>query len=251
MIDLYDGLKYGVGVFETIRVSGGKPQYLDKHIQRMKQGMNLLKMNVDNIEEQLSALVFPIGGESNAIRLTAVKHGVHNDLYIEQQYRENAERQQKKPFEVLLSNCIRDKNNPVNSIKSNNYLSNVLLYRDAISKGYSEVIFLNQDEMLAEGSMSNLFFIQNATVFTPSISSGILPGVFRYVLIEYLRQNNVVVVERDIHISDIEDMHSCFITNSLMGSRSVSSITDTKRGEIYKFSSTPLLDDIISLNDIL
>jgi branched-chain amino acid aminotransferase len=69
-------------------------------------------------------------------------------------------------------------------IKSGNFLNNLLARREARLRGADEGIMLSPDGLLAEGSMSNLFWVRRGVLETPPVSVGILPGVTRGKILE-------------------------------------------------------------------
>jgi len=78
--------------------------------------------------------------------------------------------------------------------------------------GADEVIFLNSENALCEGSFTSLFVEKNGTLLTPALSCGLLPGVLRQALIE---QGNAV--EAVLTLEDIKTAEAIFVGNSLRG----------------------------------
>ncbi len=89
-------------------------------------------------------------------------------------------------------------------------------YRDTAEKIkknllYDE-IYTNQDRELTEGSRTNLFIQKNGTLYTPPISSGLLPGVLRKVL---LRKRSCQ--ERVLYHKDLVNADRIYCGNSVRG----------------------------------
>ncbi|HAG42196.1 MAG TPA: 4-amino-4-deoxychorismate lyase, partial [Clostridium sp.] len=123
-------------------------------------------------------------------------------------------------------------------IKSLNYLDNILEKELALREGFDEAIFLNLDNFLCEGSVSNLFVVKNKKIYTPKISSGILPGIVRNFLINGLRSKDYKVIEDVISLEDLKNSDGAFLTNSLMGIMKINSVD----GENIKNSK--IIDEI-------
>ena len=69
-----------------------------------------------------------------------------------------------------------------------NYMNSQLIKMEAVLNGYTEGIALDHQGYLAEGSGENLFLIKGNTVFTPELSSAILPGITRSTVIDLVEQ---------------------------------------------------------------
>jgi len=78
--------------------------------------------------------------------------------------------------------------------------------------GADEVIFLNEDGQLCEGSFTSLFIEKNERIFTPALSCGLLPGVLRRTLVETGQ-----AAEAELKRADIEDADCVYVGNSLRG----------------------------------
>jgi branched-chain amino acid aminotransferase len=102
------------------------------------------------------------------------------------------------------------------SIKSCNYLVNILARKEAQDKGAQEAIMLNMEGYITEGTVSNIFLFKDKKIFTPALSSGILDGITRKTVIELAEQRGVEVVERHVSPEEIFSAQECFITNTTM-----------------------------------
>ena len=226
------GTKYGMGFFETIKVVNGKPQFLKQHIDRLMRGVRVAGIKApgiySHILDEIASL--PIQG-NNTISLTVsdvpsgYKLTVTAEVRMHNPYAERGLR-------VGLVDAIRDKYNPLTRMKSCNYLLNLLVHQRANESGWDEVLFLNQEGNVTEGTFTNFFFIKGEEVITAPPSEGLLPGVFRGALIDALETAGVPVIERPIsYHREIETMDGAFVTNSLIPIERVSSIGNKDFGE--------------------
>ncbi|MET3927662.1 aminodeoxychorismate synthase component I [Devosia sp. 2618] len=78
--------------------------------------------------------------------------------------------------------------------------------------GVDEVLFLNERDELTEGSITNLFVERNATLLTPPLSAGLLPGTLRAELIASGR-----AVEQRLTLADLETADAIWLGNSVRG----------------------------------
>lgn len=100
--------------------------------------------------------------------------------------------------------------------KSGNVLSSILGRMDGFSQGVQDTLFLNERGEIAETSVANLFWIKGGKLFTPPVSSGILPGITRAKIMEIACMQSLEVQERTGTAFDLYTADEIFLTNSLM-----------------------------------
>ena len=101
-------------------------------------------------------------------------------------------------------------------IKSTNYAANIIAMEKLRKEGYYEGIFKNRCGIVTEGTISNLFFIKNSIIYTPSLSLNILPGIVRTKIFEIAEKESIEVIEGEFDEELILNSDSIFISNSLM-----------------------------------
>jgi len=94
------------------------------------------------------------------------------------------------------------------------------LHAEARAAGFDEILFLNEREEVAEGAISNIFIQHEGKLFTPPLSSGVLPGVFR----RHLLESDASAEERVLRLQDLESAESIFLCNAVRGIRRVNSL---------------------------
>ncbi len=230
-------LFYGEGVFETFRCKSSLPVLLDKHMERMERGADLLKMPFPNkkclierirnaiseseIEDAYVKLCLLSEGGS-AFYKSAIKSQV---LVIVKEY------VQPKQFVKLKVNSFRRiSESPLLKIKSMNYLENVLARREALSSGFDEALFVNEKGEVTECSASNLFWFKDDSLFAPSEGCGLLAGTTRDLVFALMPNYNIKLLLGKFLLRDIKQADFVFITNSLIGCILVSEI----EGNFYK-----------------
>ncbi|MEZ0231159.1 MAG: aminotransferase class IV, partial [Planctomycetota bacterium] len=100
------------------------------------------------------------------------------------------------------------------SIKSGNYLNNVLALMEARRAGALEAAMLNENGVLTECTTSNLFWVKDGAVKTASLDCGILSGITRSLLLEVARKNGVRVDEGHYPPTDLRSADEAFITST-------------------------------------
>jgi branched-chain amino acid aminotransferase len=84
----------------------------------------------------------------------------------------------------------------------------------ARSRGFDEVILLNEHGKLSECTSANIFVATPAGVFTPPLDSGCLPGITRELLLGDARAPGLDIRERDLALDDLHQADSVFITST-------------------------------------
>ena len=72
------------------------------------------------------------------------------------------------------------------------------------------------DNRLAEGCISNVFLVKDSVLFTPLISTPVLPGVARQTICHIALKNSIELVEKDLYINDLLGADEVFLTNVIM-----------------------------------
>lgn len=86
-------------------------------------------------------------------------------------------------------------------------------YNRVAANGYYEVLFLNQDGQLAEGSRSNLFLRIDGVYYTPALSCGLLPGVYRQLLLNRCP----AIQEKTLVVDDLKRADRIYLSNAVAG----------------------------------
>lgn len=215
-INLDEGYMFGRGVFETILVTD-RPLFLDAHLLRLKKGITALNIK-NSIEEKFVLNIIESYNINNCVLKIIV-----TDKNIVLTTRANPYKKEhyEQGLKLKVSNIKRNPFSHFTYIKSLNYIDNMLERELAQKEGFDEVLFLNIEDKLAEGSASNIFFIKNNKLYTPSLSCGILNGIIRDWVV-----NNYDVIEGNYSLEDLLTSEGAFLTNSLMGIIKIASINN-------------------------
>ncbi len=101
-------------------------------------------------------------------------------------------------------------------------------FDEAKDAGYDEVLFLNERGELTEGAISSLFIERNGKLFTPPLSSGVLPGIYR----RHILETNPRAEERVLTLADLHSAEAIYLCNSLRGLRRVTSVTPEPHAQV-------------------
>ncbi len=206
-MQLDDGFQFGIGAFETIAVYKNKPIFINEHLQRLNKTLSFLEINrtitekdistyIDNKKEDYYALKIMVSEKNLIVTTRPITYT--KDKYL-------------IGFETNFSTIKRNNTSPFVYHKTLNYGECITQKRFALKNNLDELIFLNFEDEICEGTTSNIFFVKNNQLFTPKLSSGLLSGIMR----DYVCKN-YDVIETSIKALDINDFDECFVTNSLM-----------------------------------
>ncbi|WP_282035224.1 aminodeoxychorismate lyase [Metabacillus indicus] len=223
------GYLYGLGVFETFRVYMGHPFLLNDHMSRLKKAMEELNIQFDlsslNIEDVIQHLLLlnDLQDEDVSVRLN-VSAGDGGLMFGALEYREPTvmmfmRKLPELPADLekrgLLLSVPRNTPEGKERIKSHHYLNNVLAKREAGNDPSVEGIFLTKDGFVAEGIVSNLFWVKDECVYTPSLDTGILNGITRQFVIRCLEKEGMRWVEGRFTADELLQADEVFAVNSV------------------------------------
>ncbi len=224
-------LLYGEGLFETFRWKSQVPVFYESHINRMREGARFLGIPFpmgEEIKDCLQRVLSDADISDAYVKIALLSKGSpvfveepegYSLLFVVRQYRPP-----KKPINVCVSSYRRNSKSPILCIKSLNYLENLIAKRVALSSGHDEAIYLNERNELAEGAVSNIFFIRGNVIYTPSHQCGLLPGITRGAIFQVVRELGVEIREGRYGLEELNDCDGVFITNSVIGAVAVSYI---------------------------
>lgn len=226
-------LFYGEGLFETFRWRGKSPVFLAKHLERMKNGAEALRIpfsQVGDIERAIEKTVLDSQVSDAYVKICLLSHG--SSVFYENPNGGSilvVVRQYQFPNELIkahISSFRRNSTSPILGMKSLNYLENILARRNARGLGFDEAIFLNENGEITEGSANNIFWLEDGILFTPSLECGLLSGIIRGVVIDIARELGIGIEEGRFSLDNLTSSEGVFFTNSLAGAVLVSQIDD-------------------------
>ncbi|MGE7912422.1 aminodeoxychorismate lyase [Lysinibacillus xylanilyticus] len=221
------GFLYGLGFFETFRTYKGQVFCWEEHMERLQIALSQYRIHMPYTEEDLLNVVQRLNeqddGQDGYFRIN-VSAGEHNIGLQPTEYRQpnvivfrkelhDAPRGMEKNAQWLVT----PRNTPEKGlrVKSHHYGNNVLGRFEMPSLAQQEGFFLTEDGFVAEGVTSNIFWVKGDILYTPSLETGILPGIIRAWVIERAQSLGVKVKEGFFTKEDVEQSSECFITNSI------------------------------------
>ena len=207
-----EGYFFGIGAFETIAVEQGHPVLLEHHYERLMRALDFLGISQSlasiraEVERVLRNTEMQTGRKVLKVTVSTQNTlvSVRENMYSAADYR--------RGFRTATSGVRRNETSPLTYHKTLNYGDCLMEKRRAKTEGVDEPVFLNTKGMICEGATTNVFFVKNGRLITPSVESGILPGIIR----EYIC-NRCEVEQREIVPEEAVQCEEMFLTNSLLG----------------------------------
>ncbi|HPM42909.1 MAG TPA: aminotransferase class IV [Candidatus Omnitrophota bacterium] len=225
------GFLYGDGVFETMRSYAGVVFKLEHHLSRLYKGMASLMISEPCGIEKMKGLIYKsmkINTLKNAYIRVSVTRGegrfgitykdkfVPNFLIVSKSFEGYPERMYKSGITAkIVSGLRQNEHSLISGIKTMNFLPYIMARLEAKRDGFDEAILLNTAGYVAEASTSNLFIVKNNAIITPSLDSGILPGITRNAVIAITRRVKIRLAERRLRKEELGAADEVFLTNSL------------------------------------
>lgn len=226
-IDVRDrGFAYGDGLFETIKVSEYKALLLERHVARMKAGavrLGFCDSAVDLLIQDLEQIDLP---ESAILKLT-LSRGTGGRGYLYEPSMQptrvvmlaalpDFESQAQNGIQLRLCATRLGLNPLLAGIKHLNRLEQVLARNEWNDPSISEGVVLDYDGYVVEGTMSNIFWVTEGTVYTPQLDRCGVAGVIRDLLVERLSQHGYNVLQGLYAITHLLDADEVFVCNSVI-----------------------------------
>jgi branched-chain amino acid aminotransferase len=230
-VSVFDhGLLYGDGIFEGIRLYGGNVFRLDEHLERFELSAKAILLEMPLTRKEWSDAICETcraNGLTDGYIRAVVTRGVGDlglapwlckqasyfiiaskiSLYPAEHY--------EKGLAIVTVPTRRIGQGALPStVKSLNYLNNILAKIEARQAGALEAIMLNDQGFIAEATADNVFVVQKGEVLTPPASQGALKGITRSTIIDICKALGIPGRECDLTRYDAWCADECFLTGS-------------------------------------
>lgn len=232
-ISVFDhGFLYGDGVYETMRVYDSVVFMLDEHIGRLYRSASLIKLDIPKDAADVRSAVYETLQANRlynaVIRITVSRGpgelgldpalcGRPTFVIMAHEFKPYPNIFYSDGIKLIIAETKRNIKEALNpQIKSLNFLNNIMAKIEAKQAAAHEAVMLNADGFLTEGTISNIFFIKDGTLCTPSIGCGILDGITRGLVIDLALKNGITLKEGKFTQKDLYIADEVFITNTTM-----------------------------------
>jgi branched-chain amino acid aminotransferase len=230
-VSVYDhGLLYGDGVFEGMRVYGGRPFRLQEHLGRLYDSAQAIWLTVPMTREDMARVTeegIARAGISDGYLRHVVTRGV-GDLGLDP-------RSCPRPTVFIIFDTIKmwpreryeqglamssaatpmpDRETLSPRVKSLNYLPHIMAKLEGIHARMDEVLMLDRGGYVAEASGMNVFIVKRGVVTTPPAWTGVLRGVTRDIVIGLAGEAGLSVREEPMTRYDVYTADEAFLTGT-------------------------------------
>ncbi|MBI3296531.1 MAG: branched-chain-amino-acid transaminase [Elusimicrobia bacterium] len=231
-VSVFDhGLLYGDGVFEGIRAYGGRVFQLKEHVKRLYDSAKAVLLEIPFPAEEMTRVICEavrvnelrdayirvvVTRGTGDLGLDMRKCKVPTVIVIADKIQLYPKEVYERGLRVIVSHLRRiapDTLSP--SIKSLNYLNNILARAEASRADCDEALLLNREGMVAECSGDNIFYIRDLKVFTPPVHVGILEGITRNVAMRLAKEKlGLEMHEQVFSVPELYRADEVFVTGT-------------------------------------
>lgn len=230
-VSVFDqGLLFGDGVFEGLRVYGGKIFKCAEHVDRFFNSAKAIMLDLRLSRGELTEIIAETCGVNEIadgyVRLVATR-GI-GDLGL-------LPSQPSQPTLFCIASRlslyeagIYETGMPIITaihrrikptvidpqIKSLNYLNNILAKIEAYRAGVPEALMLTDDGIVAECTGENVFIVKDGTILTPPCYVGILNGITRQTVFQLAAGLSMRLEEREFTLFNVYTADECFLTGT-------------------------------------
>lgn len=225
------GFRFGDGVFETIGVHGGVPYQFDWHAERLRKGLNAIKINANlhTLNEQCRKLLKENKVERGILRIQ-VTRGSGSRGYLPVSTTPPTILIETKPQPVIDGSHIALWISAIQKLspqmlpvqyKLCQGLSSTLARMEADENHCADALLLNAKGEICETSSGNIFWVNNDILYTPALTCGVLEGAMRATV---MRLSPYKVQETKATLEELRAASEVFITNAVWGILSVGAL---------------------------
>ncbi len=237
------GLRYGDGIFETIKYKNGNLILKEEHFARLWKGMQMLQFDIpkllspEKLENEITNLLHKNKLEAARVRLTIIRGdgGIydaknHTANYIIEAIKlpEDNGPLNTNGLQLCLYEDAKKSIDAFSNLKTNNYLPYFMGALYAKAKKCNDALIVNSNGNICDSTIANVFYIKEKIVYTPALTQGCVAGVMRKYLIEKIRKLGFTVHESIVTKADLVAADEIFLTNSIYNIRWVAGIEDKK-----------------------
>jgi len=216
-------------IYEVVRVKKSAPVFLREHIGRLHNSINLAKLkqlDYDELNRSIVELLLKNPVDEKNIKIVVnythqVEFPQYLIFFIPSKYLSSLEREKGVYVETINATRL----NP--EIKAEN--KSLRSYADTIihNSGCYEVLMINEQGLITEGSRSNVFFVMNGKLFTAP-SADVLGGITREKVIHLSNKLGIEVVFNSLKSNELKNIEGAFLTGTSPGVLPIAKIDDIK-----------------------
>ena len=237
-VSVFDrGFLYGDGAFETLRVYNGKPFLLERHLGRLAHSLDSLHIGdpygFDQWYNYVKELITRNNSNNSVLRIHVSRgvgkrgytsSGNYSPTAIISLHDAPSPNLSDPPLELITATNILTDHDPLSTLKTSNKLINIIAMREAERAEAHDAVLLNGKGYATETSSSNIFAVQEKTLWTPPLTSGCLSGITRAYVLELAVELGIEAIQKDLDVGFLKNSEGIFLTNSVREIQSVKSL---------------------------
>ncbi|MFC4262271.1 aminodeoxychorismate lyase [Ferruginibacter yonginensis] len=235
------GLRYGDGIFETIKLKNNQLILADEHFARLWKGMQALQFEIpkllrpESLNDQIIQLAKKNKLTNARVRLTIFRGegGIYDAKNNTPQYiieaialPESGDVLNMNGLQLTIFKDAKKSIDAFSNLKTNNYLPYFMGAMFAKKNHCNDALIVNCNEAVCDSTIANIFIIKNNCIYTPSLKQGCVAGVMRKWLISTLKALSYKIEETCVTIEDVLNADEVFLCNSIYNIRWVASVNE-------------------------
>ena len=236
---------FGDGAYETMRTYAGAFFRFPEHLRRLRYTLDGLRLDLEqtdaDITEGARRLVEANGVPNARLRLTVTGGRFGGEIRLKRTHPPNlimtAVPLTPPPPEVyetgvtvLLNPWPVHSRAPLPHLKTINRLPHLMAKEDALAKDAWESLFCDETGAILEGTATNVFFVIDDVLMTPSLSGARLAGVTRDVVLETARRLEIPARELRVGAEDVKAAEEAFLTSTTIELLPIRTVGSTRIG---------------------
>jgi aminodeoxychorismate lyase len=223
------GFLLGDGLFETMRVVGGKPFRFAQHLERMERGADFLKIKPPFSPKELEKFARRLIEENKQpeaiLRVTLTRgpgergykfNGGSNPTIVMMLHAAPSV-ESSIEWNLVTSSFRIPAADPLSSFKTTSKILHVMARAEAVEKGADEALLVNTNGEVAETAGGNLFWVYEDKICTVPTGRGVLPGITRAIVLEICQSLGLQTNKRVIKPEALRNSEGIFVTQSALG----------------------------------
>jgi aminodeoxychorismate lyase len=225
------GLRYGDGLFETIKIYNGDVLFATEHFNRLWKGMQLLQFDFpklftkEKLIEEIKQLVLKNNHQNFArVRLSIFRGNGglydaknHTPNYIIQSWALPIDKGNFNENGLVLGFYEDAKKtcDSFSNIKHNNFLPYTMAALFAKHQKWNDALVFNQYYNICDSTIANVFICAAKKIYTPPLTQGCIEGVTRNYILTQLQNTSYQIIEKPLTKMDVLNADEVFLTNAI------------------------------------
>lgn len=223
------GLQYGDGLFETMAVIDGACPFWNAHMQRLQQSCERLQLPVPESSLLQAEADVLVRHEKRAVLKLILSRGEGgrgyrypdpiqpSRIFMRHPWPDYPQQNRREGVQVRFCGTTLARQPALAGLKHLNRLEQVLARNEWQEAQIAEGLMLDENGNVIEGTMSNLFMVQNDILYTPDLSACGVAGIMRETILELARNADMTVRVTNITKDHLCEADEIFLSNSLIG----------------------------------